>query len=208
MSDARRVHGCAVAVAVAAFVSGLAGCADVPDPAADDPRPVRSIAHLVDEPVYVQLDGVGDTPDGTYRPSDEERYLVLLTDELRASGLFPAAVVWTDAAPDGALIVDAHIDAEIDLERSWTHAAWLMIVPVRTRGRVEVTFEVKRADRVFETGRYSETAETFAIPAAEFAGHTWIAKSGVLATLVQRFVADLQTDLVWRARAMERVAVR
>ncbi|HSN73181.1 MAG TPA: hypothetical protein VLT59_16820, partial [Steroidobacteraceae bacterium] len=104
---------------------------------------------------------------------------------------------------------DVDIEAQIDAERSWSNAALLMVIPVKTRGSVDVEFTLKRADRVLLTRRYNETVETFAVPAAELAGRTWVAGSRALERAVGRLAGDIDARTARRLESgqpMARVA--
>jgi len=173
--------------------------------AGDTAPPVAAIpAAVIPETVYVQLDGVGETPEGEFRAADEERYLEILTERLRASGVFTDTEVASPEMPGGSLIIDAHVDGAIDVADSWSNAALLMVVPVKTAGQVSVTFEVKRNGVVLARHAYDEDVVTYAVPAAELAGRTWIEKSGVLVRTADRFAAEFDPRAVAKTARLTR----
>ena len=174
---------CGVALAMAACAS------DAPTMAQETKS---SPVTVVPETVYVQLDGVGATPPDEFRPPEQERYLEIIAAGLRASGAFAHTEIWSRSAPPHAVIVDAHVEAAIDNQDSWSKAAWLMVVPVRTVGDVRVRFHLRLGDQVLDTRRYRHEVVTYVVPAAELGGRTWVEKSGILERFARQFGDDLE----------------
>jgi hypothetical protein len=156
----------------------------------------------VAETIYVQLDGIGLTPPDEFRPPERERYLESIAAGLREAETFAATEIWSEDVPDDAVIVDAHVNASIDEGRSWSKAAWLLVVPVRTVGDVQVTFELKRGERTLESRRYQREVVTYAVPVAELGGRTWIEKSGILPRIAQQFGDDLEISALRNGRPL------